>query len=473
MNQATGNAVAALSMAKKSEGMRTSDTKLVYPGSDKREYARWFISKDAKHTLIIAGNPVIMYMYRTACGVKQLTNRPPFCLDRLHRSMRYRVGVQNGMMYRADDPRATDLYAETFLEPETWTIIPVVQKTPLLNAKGEPVVRMVNGRPVSEYRYDYRFVEIPGGDPVLAEIEKAANMKFFTTKQTGLVGAHFEVVKSSERGEYLGRWQLLTTDKGDGSMIPRYMEPTKLFEQIARLSNRVLTDEDKKQGKTKMYAATIDEAYPPATADKQRLVLQTHFSILQAHPEFDRRFPKAVKIIGSDGALITDDAGAITDDGSDFDDGTEVSLESADGDNAEPTFDADEGATTEAAAEETTEEVAEEEEEESAEEEATEEATEEAAEEEPSDEVVEEAADEGEAATEDAMQEEPVVDLEGNVSAFDYVDEEKPAAKTTATKTATKPAATAKPAAKATTKAPAKAATKAPAKAAAGKAAKK
>lgn len=436
VSQATGAGAAALKAGKEAEGLRMSFKKVVYPGSDKREFSRWFLqNKDSSQEIFVAGDPVTIYAYRTACGVGQAQGKPPFCIERLQRSSYYRPVDRGGILVKEEFPEATDLYKDTWGKPEVWTIIPVVTKTKALDKNGNMISIVKDGKVSPQFNYSYRFIELAPGEDIKA-FDQALNMKFFQSKEKGIVGAKFLVTKTKDDREYMGSWQLIIKEGDDGSSTPDYIEPQKLFEQILKLSNRVLTDEQKKQGGQKMYFATIDQAYPYATLDQQRQTLQLHAEVLKSNPDFAKRFPNQLKVMTADGALITASA-TVEDDGAGFDDGggEAVSLDSAEkGDNEDIDFGDKPAADAETpAAEETpaTEAAAE-----------TPAAEEPAAEEPVSEEV-------GEATSDDNQQDAENVDVSGDVSAFDHVNDEpvKPAATATVTKatpakTVAKPATT-------------------------------
>lgn len=214
-----------------------------FPGAEHRLYKDWFFGKadPAKRAeVVIAGEPVVLCAYRLAFDVARVSGRH-FPKVALQQSTRHYL--RGG--WQKVDTKAQDLYADTFGEPELWTIIPVIALTPLVDPLGrerEPIVRK-----------RFNFVELEGSSPTLAILKRYAVMSG-TGKLTGSVFA-----VTHDPGNSMGSW----------GKIP----------EVTLASGEPL------------YYSQVHDAYPLATGQEQQEVLTRHFEIVEEHPDFARRFP--------------------------------------------------------------------------------------------------------------------------------------------------------------------------------------
>ena len=494
MSQVTGAGLAAIQKAA-GEKVRTSGKQRPdYPGAEARLYKSWYISKsaDSVQEIIIVGAPQVMYCYRMCYAVRR--NGQKIYPDiAIHQSVKYHHAVQDGVPYKAERADTVDLYAETFGAPEMWTIVPVLVRMPKFDERRNRL---------PGYKENYQFLELEPGDGILNTLIDVWQTKAVATREGGLIGTCFDVRRTADDDPAHGRWTRMTQDKGDGNFTYKMFEPRKILAYIKQQGEK-RTDNDPNSKKRALYVSTVAEAYPVAELDKQKMVLATHFGIIEGHPDFAKRFPTPLKDWGTD---MSGGSGEITLDGPSGDgtDGDEISLDDIDGggesmlaaggETIDPVDSTDDGDEIDLGEDPAEEEAGEEAgEEETGEEgpviyyandkddtdgyilpdgtpcdeygdalEATEEA-EEAGEEEAGEEVEEageeEAAEESaDVSSEDGAQEPGIADLEGDVSAFSHTEldeeeqeeESEPAPKKAASK-AVKP--TAKPAAKPAVKA--------------------
>ena len=231
--------------------------KEAYPGENARRFKQWFFGKsptlkDRRQEICVIGEPVAMFTYRTVFAVKKHGERtyPDVVLQR---STRYhaRSSADGQKIRRLEDTEATDLYADTFGEPELWYVIPAIVYEKALH--GHP------RGPAMCVRH-FKFIE-------LNEVDSLATLAVLQRRKVmndgRLADEWFEVTHDPESSE--GLWDRLP---------PQDQELSTL-----------------KVHRPEIYYSQVQDAYPEATLEQQKEVLATHFNIIKDHPEFAKRFP--------------------------------------------------------------------------------------------------------------------------------------------------------------------------------------
>ena len=321
MSMATGANIGALESAAKGK-IATSGGIPNWPGAKHRHYARWFIG--TKHprnrqTIIIVGAPTVISAYRTCTAVNH-TGQKKWPEVIIHRSNRYYWDVTQPVQFRNERAGVVDLYADTFGAPEEWTIVPCLMRTDKYDERGNKL---------KGYEEKFCFIEIEPGSALLVDVFKDAMSKtFFKNRKTGIVGAIFDVTRLDDKVANYGVWKMrMKEDPKTGTALPDVIAADKLFQYIIQQSQQPVGDGN--SNKRALYPATIDEAYPPATPDQQKMVLSTHFDIIDGHPDFRRRFKEPLKPWKQDmqGGPVQLDTGGSSSGG----DGTAISLDALDG----------------------------------------------------------------------------------------------------------------------------------------------
>ena len=319
MSQVTGAGLAAIQKAA-GEKVRTSGNQRPdYPGADARLYKPWYISKnkDSVQEIVIAGAPVVLYAYRMTHAVRR-NGKNIYPDISIHQSTKYHHAVQDGVPYKAERENVDDLYAATFGAPEMWTIVPVLVRAPKFDERR-------NRLPGTNEKY--QFLELEPGDGILNTLIEAWQTKAVASRKGGLIGLSFDVRRTADDDPPHGRWTRKTVEQKDGSFVYKMYEPAKFLAYIKQQGDKK-TDNDPKSNKRALYVNTVAEAYPLAEPDKQRMVLVTHFGIIEEHPDWAKRFPTPLKEWGTD---MSGAGGEITLDGVSSGDGDEISLEDIDG----------------------------------------------------------------------------------------------------------------------------------------------
>lgn len=323
LGMATGSNLTAIDSAAKGK-IETSGGMANWPGAKYRQYARWFIQ--TKHPrnrqrIIIVGGPQVIAAYRTAATVMH-TGPKKWPDVILNRSVRYYMDSQQAISFVNERQGAVDLYADTWGRPEEWTIVPVLMRTDKYDERGNKL---------KGFEEKFCFIEIEPGSALLNDvIRDAMSRTFFKNRPMSIVGAMFDVTRLDDKVASYGVWKMcMKEDPKTGSSIPDVIDPKQLFAYIIQQAKISLGEGNKKA----LYPATLDEAYPLATPDQQKMVLSTHFDIIEAHPDFRRRFKEPLKPWKQDMS-----GGAVQlDMGKPANDGTAISLDTLD--NSAPTED--------------------------------------------------------------------------------------------------------------------------------------
>jgi hypothetical protein len=318
-----------------------------YPGAEARHFNRFWLRKEARKneaTVIFIENPIQILAYRTVVEARK-SAKGMWPNDVIHRSIRYYPAVVNGITVRKVRESETDLYADVFGNVvESWIIIPALVQYPQYTELGKrakfPPGHEKAGKPA--YYEAFRFIELGPGSQALEPIRRAMEHKFFSKSGQGLVGSVWSVTKEGKSPPADGHWTLKTRNTDTGT---EYMQHPikKLLTYVVDQANKEVSQEDYDRGVRKLHVRTFDEAYPLASVEQQRKVLQLHADLLEQYPKFDRRFPAMIKRIDTDGQVVGSVSLDDDDDEVSAPEGAVASLDDLD-DASEPDFGDDEEA---------------------------------------------------------------------------------------------------------------------------------